>query len=466
MTKTGTETRAAALPALGAGAALSAMIFASRLPATLDFILPRRAGWFVFETALSILSSPAGREIFTVAVTLSFVAALARFGFLIAGAVRGRKWSARDFLARGLRVALVLALMRASFTVWFEVSQNAWFPFGSMNALEPFANFLVCAAISFLTMRSSVRLLGAKPPSLVRELAPWASGATAAAVLAWAACGAWASPVPAGAGVSAPRRLIVVLIEEEGRPAQTAYDIPATPDAATLDALESGLSKAPASRLQTLRFLYEARAKLMDADGLRRVLLAGARQDDLARSLLLAHLTVAAPGPDAVAALSALADEGFFRVGPMGAARLALAYARLGDRDLAARWAKKASAGPRGVLEGLLDLSGGGALKPGRVAGRVDGLRPLRVALYRKSDPAAPYLLDAAGLVASAEPDAKGRFAFNGLQAGRYYLAFAFARPDAPRGEIRVSGHRGDLSLDARKASLDLPPLTIKLTSR
>ncbi len=441
------------------------MIFASRLPATLDFILPRRAGWFLFESGLAVLSRPSGREIFSIGVSLLFIGALSRFAFLIGGAVRGRKWSARDFLLRGLKIALVLALMRVSFTIWFEVSQKVWFPFGSMNAFEPFANFIVCSAIAFMTMRTSVRLLGAKPPSFVPELAPWASGAAAAAVLAWAGCGAWTSPVPAR-DAAAPRRVFVVLTEEEGRPGQTAYDIPAPPVAAVLDSLERGLGKSSAGKLQTLRFLYEARAKLMDADGLRRVLLAGARQDDLARSLLLAHLSVAAPGAGAVAALGALADEKTYRIGPMGASRLALAYARLGEPAQAAAWARKAGEGPRGIPAGLLDLTTGGASRPGLVAGRVDGLRPARVALYRKSDPAAPYLLDAAGLVASTVPDAKGRFSFTGLQSGRYYLALAFDSADAPRGEIRVSGHRGDLSLDARKASLDLPPLTIKLTSR
>ena len=92
-------------------------------------------------------------------------------------------------------------------------------------------------------------------------------------------------------------------------------------------------------------------------------------------------------------------------------------------------------------------------------AGDASDGRPLKVALYRKPDPAAPYLLDAAGLVASAEPDAKGRFSFSGLAAGRYYLALAFA---VPEGELRVAGHRGDLTLDARRPALDLPPLTVK----
>ncbi len=85
-----------------------------------------------------------------------------------------------------------------------------------------------------------------------------------------------------------------------------------------------------------------------------------------------------------------------------------------------------------------------------------------RVALYRKGDPEAPYLLDAAGLVASAELDAKGRFAFTGLTAGRYYLAVAQSAGDGPRGEVLVSGNRGDLILDARHPALALPALTLK----
>ncbi|MCM2305418.1 MAG: hypothetical protein NDJ72_11990 [Elusimicrobia bacterium] len=447
MTKTATDARRALLPALAAGAALSAMLFASRLPATLDFILPRRAGWPLFAASHEALSRPGTRLAFTAGVSLLMIAALARFAWLAGAAVRGRTWTPAMFLARGLLLAVVVALTRWSFAIWFEVSQKVWFPFGALNALEPFANLLVCSLAAFAAMASALACLSSRPEPL-RALLSWAAADALAAFLAFSAYGAWA-PAPATAEA---RRLFVVLTEEEGRPGRAVYDLPVS--------AEREVAGAGARRLEALRALYERRAKLMDPAGLRSALMLGVKfNDDLARSLLLEHLSAAPPSPEALGALGALADETAHRIGPMGASRIALAYAHLGDAAQAAVWAERGAAGPRGIPAGLLDLRGGGALKPGRISGRVNGLKPLRVALYRKSDPAAPYLLDAAGLTASAEPDAEGRFSFAGLGAGRYYLAFAFEPVDR---EIRVLGHRGDLSLDARKTALDLPALTIK----
>lgn len=437
--------RRCALPALGAGAALSAMLFASRLPVTLDFILPRRAGWPLFAFGFEALSRPAGRAAFTAIVCLLFLAAMARFGWLVASAMRGRAWSARDFLARGLYLALVVFFLRWSFTIWLEVSQKVWFPYGSLNALEPLANLLLFSAIVWAAMASALACLSPTRTEY-RIMWTWAGLNVLACLLAVFEYGAWfPNPAP-----ETGRRLFVVLTEEEGRPGQAAYDLP-------LKAARTPSSGV--ARLEGLRELYETRAKLMDPAGLRSALMLGVKHgDDLARTLLLDHLVAAPPSPEALGALGALADETAHRVGAIGASRIALAYARLGDGAQAALWAKRGEERPRGIPAGLLDLSGGGALKPGRISGKIAGVMPLRVALYRKSDPMAPYLLDAGALSASTEPDAKGRFSFSGLGAGRYYLAFAF---ETPQGEIRVSGHRGDLSLDARRTSLDLPPLTI-----
>lgn len=428
-----TPARRCALPALGAGTALSAMLFASRLPATLDFILPRRAGWPLFALGFEALSRPGTRAAFTAAVSLLMLGAFGRFVWLAASAARERKWSVWDLLA-----VLVLPLTFWSFSIWFDVSQKILFPFGSLNPLEPLANLIVCSSLIFLAMWSAL--------SSFRSLIPWFAANVLAALLLW-------SPAP-----SAPpetRRLFVVLTEEEGRPGQTAYDLPIAAERPVATGVR---------RLTTLRALYETRAKLMDPAGLRSALMLGVKhRDELARALLLAHLAAAPPSPEALGALGALADETAHRIGPMGASRIALAYAHLGDAAQAALWAKRGEAGPRGIPAGLLDLSGGGALRPGRVSGKLSGVMPLKIGLYRKTDPAAPYLLDAAALVSAAEPDAKGRFSFAGLGAGVYYLAFSF---EAPRGEIRVVGHRGDLSLDARRTSLDLSPLTISLISR
>lgn len=434
-------------PALGAGAALAAMIFASRLPITLDFILPRRAGWTLFSLAHDALSRPVPRAAFTGVIALLLLGSLARFFWLLVAAIRRRRWSGGGFLSRGLLIALILLLTRWSFSIWLEVSQKAWFPYGSVNALEPIANLLVCAAIAYCAMTASLASVSPGPAPL-RAPAAWATANALAALSAFSLYGAWA---PAEAPVES-RRLFVVLTEEEGRPGQAAYDLPV--------AAERNVAKAGVNRLESLRGLYERRAKLMDPAGLRSALMLGVSyHDDLARSLLLDHLAAAPPSPGALGALGALADETAHRIGPMGAARIALAYARLGDAAQASVWARRASEGPRGIPAGLLDLTGGGALTPGRVSGRIEGLRPLRIGLYRKTDPAAPYLLDAAALVASVEPDARGRFSFTGIQAGRYYLAFAF---EVPGRELRVRGHRGDLTLDAGKPALELPLLSIK----
>lgn len=426
------------------------MLFASRLPITLDFILARRAGWPLFALAREALLHPWFRRGFVGLVSILFVGSLARFGALIGGVVRGRKWTPVTFLTSGFLLALIVLLLRWSFSIWFEVSQKVWFPFGSLNALEPFVNLLFGALTILCAMAATLACLSSRP--VMRIMLTWGLANGVAALLAFSLYGAWsASPAP-----DAARRLFVVLTEEEGRPGQAAYDLPV--------AAQPRLQMSGVRRLESLRALYELRAKLMDPAGLRSALMLGVKyNDDLARSLLLEHLCAAPPSPEALGALGSLADETVHRIGPIGASRIALAYAHLGDAAQAAVWAQRGAEGPRGIPSGLLDLSGGGALKPGRISGRLEGLKPLKIALYRKADPAAPYLLDASGLVASAEPDAKGRFSFSGLSAGRYYLAFAF---ETPRGEIRVSGHRGDLSLDARKASLDLPPLTIKPSSR
>jgi len=426
------------------------MIFASRLPATLDFILPRRAGWALFSLAHEALSRPGPRRAFTAAVSLLLLGAVARFAWLAVSALRGRKWTAALFLGRGFVLALIVLLLRWSFSVWFEVAQKVWFPFGALNPLEPLANLVFCSLVAYAAMAAALACLSPRPAPL-RTLAGWAAANALAAAAALVLCGAWR---PSASSAVESRRLFVVLTEEEGRPGQAAYDLPIAP---------APRPPSGAGRLESLRALYERQAKLMDPAGLRSALILGVKHgDDLARALLLEHLSAAPPSPEALGALGALADETAHRVGSMGASRIALAYAHLGDAAQAALWARRGEAAPRGIPAGLLDLSGGGALKPGRISGRLEGPRPLKVALYRKSDPAAPYLLDAAGLVASAEPDAAGRFSFSGLAAGRYYLAFAFAVPER---EIRVAGHRGDLTLDARRPALDLPALTVKPAS-
>jgi hypothetical protein len=240
-----------------------------------------------------------------------------------------------------------------------------------------------------------------------------------------------------------------------------APDVFAGPDPRpALRALASGPDDARV--LPALRALYEEEEKRWDLAGLQDSLLLGAdRGDTLAASLLVSHLAAVPPSPAALKALSHLADEDSWRIGPLAAAELSRAYAHLGDAAAAGRWAAKAD-GPLGVAPGLLGPAESGALRSGRITGTLSAPGRARVALYRKADPEAPYLLGAAGLVAAAEPDAKGRFSFTGLTAGRYYLAVAQSAGDDPRGEISVSGNRGDLILDEKRPTLDLPALALK----
>jgi hypothetical protein len=220
-----------------------------------------------------------------------------------------------------------------------------------------------------------------------------------------------------------------------------------------------------ARTLPALRALYREEIKRWDLAGLRDALLLGvARGDVLAPPTLLSHSAAVRPSPEALAAVGAVSDEKSWRIGPLGAAALARAYAHLGDRESAARWAGKAGAAG-GVAPGLISLEEGNSLKSGRLTGTLRAPGRARLALYLKTDPAAPYLLEAAGLVASAEPDARGRFSFTGLGAGRYYLAVALSDQN-DKGEVSVSGNRGDLILDAAHPVRDLPPLSIEFTPR
>lgn len=261
------------------------------------------------------------------------------------------------------------------------------------------------------------------------------------------------------------RRFYVVLAEEGGRPSTAAYDVPIEGSADWLKAVERLAASSAVQRLEALRMLYEERAKSLDGDALLRALKLGAgRGDELARSLLLDHASSAPPSAAARESLEFLANEKIHRIGPLGAARLAAAFARQGDAVLAEEWARKAGEGPRGIPRGLIQLPPGGALKPGRISGKIAGLKPELAALYRRRDPASPYLLDAGAFAASTAIGEDGRFAFAGLAEGRYYLVFAFRAGEKPRGEIRVLGHRGDVVLDARRPKADLPPYTLKST--
>lgn len=436
------ERRPAAAPAVAA-ASVGAMLFASRLPPTLDFFAPRTPFFFVYEGAVGAFDHPWFRSFYVWSVSLALSGAVLSCLIDYVRSVKSVRWSVKSFLARGLQAAVAVLLAKWSLSVWFEVSQTVFFPFGSLSVAEPFLNFVVLFSVFFFFV-SIIRSFRWLP------LGPWAGVNVMLSLLSFGFWNAFAGPLPEASGA---RRTYVVLTEERGAPSKVVYDLPvdATPDRVL--GLERLARNPGVSRLAALRGLYEARAKDMDAAGLREALRLGcAAGDDLARALLLEHALSAPPSAEAGAALDALADERMVRVGPLAAARLARAYARQGRVTEADRWAVRAEEGPRGIPRGLLALSSGGGA--GRLSGRVAGLPVARVGLYRKSDPAAPYALDAAALSASVVPDDKGRFSFSGLGAGRYYLAFALAR--TPEAEVAVSGSKGDLVLDEKRKSVDV----------
>lgn len=454
-----------ALAAAVAAAALSLMLFASRLPPGPGFLLPRRGGYALYRAAWALFAAPGGRALFSALVAALLAVAAGSIAVALNRALkaRPRRWSGWTGLAAGPAFAAFLAWRLVGRVL--DLAQLVWFPYGGMDAREAPASFILFALVFGAAAFAAVSWVAGR-----RRAATLAAAALVAADLS---AGLFAASHGVGRRLDEPvaagKTLFVVLTEGEKGPGQATYALP--PD------VFSGPDRRPALRaaavrtgdaraLPALRELYEEETKRWDLSGLRTALLTGvARRDLLAVSVLLAHLRSAAPSAEALAALGAVADEDSWRVGPAGAAAVSRAYARLGDAAAAARWAEKAG-GTAGIAPGLFAGATGGALRPGRVRGTLRASGPARVALYMKTDPWAPYLLDAGGFVAAAEPDARGRFAFAGLPAGRYYLAVAVPDGDGRRGEVSVTGSRGDIVLDARRPALDLPPLSVVFSRR
>ncbi|MDX6768539.1 MAG: hypothetical protein SF051_03340 [Elusimicrobiota bacterium] len=446
--------RAAAL--LGA-VALTAAAFASRLPAGPDFILPRRGGYALFQAAWALLGTPASRTAFAAAVTLMALAASVLLLLELRAAARPRRprgaagWAG---LVAGPAFAAVLAWR--GWSSGQDLIQLVWFPWECLDAREPLVVFALTAVLLGVAATASLAWIEGRRKTATRLLL----ALIAADVLGLASTRAYG----VGESVAAPspsRTAYTLLTEERDGPGHELYVL--APGAFGPDprpALHRLLAgRRDARTLPALRELYRAEAMRWDEEGLRRALLLGASLGDgLARSLLLSHLESARPTPAAVAALGAVADDDAYRIGPVGAARIARVYARLGERERAEAWAARAS-----IPAGLLGLDGGGALRPGRVTGKIKAPPAARVALYRRPDASAPYLLDASAFVGAAEPDASGRFSFEGLGAGRYFLVIAFPAPSQgfPEG-VSVAGHRGDIVLDSRTAAVERPPVTVR----
>ena len=447
----------AELAALGAAAALAAMLFASRLPPGPEFLLPRRGGFFLYTSAWRLFGAPYGRALFSALIGLALLLCAAALALALRRARPKRLpagWTAKAGLAAGPLFAAFLAARSLGHVL--DLIARVWFPYGSMDVREPVSVFLLSALI-LVPAASAARawVAGRRRRATILLLA--LAALDIGGLLLGAAKGVGRDlELPAASG----RTLFVVLTQGPKGPDRDVYSL--APDVfndadprPALRALASGAADARA--LPALRALYESEEKRWDLTGLREALLLGASRDDmLAASLLLSHMAAVTPSTEARAALDALADEAVWRVGPLAAAELAKAYRHQGDDAAAKLWAARS-----GLAPGLLGAEDA-PLKKGRISGSLRAPGPVRAALYRREDPDAPYLLDASDLVASAVPDAKGRFAFGGLSAGRYYLAFALPAGDGRRGEVEVSGHRGDLILDVKHGALVLPVLTLK----
>ena len=454
----------AELAALGAAAALAAMLFASRLPPGPVFLLPRRGGYSLYEAAWKLFGAPYGRALYSALVGLLLLVCAAALALALRRAHPRRLpagWTAKAGLAAGPLFAIFLAARALGHVL--DLTALVWFPYGSLNVREPAAVFAL-GALVLVPAAAAARAWAAGRRRRATILLLALAGLDVGGALFAAAKGVGRElEIPPAQG----RTLYVVLTQGPNGPGRDLYSL--TPDVfndpdprPALRAVASG--PRDARILPALRELYESQEKRWDVAGLRDALLLGAaRGDTLAASLLLPHLASAAPSSEALAALGALADERFWRVGPLAAAEVSRAYAHLGDKAAAAVWAAR-SGGPTGVALGLLGPGEDETLKNGRISGTLRVLAPIpaRVALYRRADADAPYMLEASGLVASAEPDAKGRFAFAELTAGRYSLAIALPAGDSGRGEAEISGNRGDLILTAARPSLVLSPLTIK----
>jgi len=472
--------------------AVAGILTLERLPPSADFILPRRAGFGVFRAAMRVADSPVLRTsvVWSAAALIGLCALI-----LLWRAVRevGAEWL--NFKSRGLPAALgagaflggllVLAwAFRFCASLWVDIVQNAWFAPESVDWREPlctFAALWVAAAAGLKAAGSLLRWTireGAPARSQARRAAFFGGGLLLAglALYGW---GCWRYDLRRGSLAEAARlsssrpvgRTILVLAEKRGRPEVEARSLEYAPAGKTDFSSESlaaveRYASGPRTvfTLPALRWLYWGYTIEMRAEDLRRALLLGHRLGDpLARLLLLESLIVAPPGPQTAGLLDSLADERRYRIGTRAAARMAIAYARLGMKERSAYWERRAALGEGGIPLGLLPLPRSqGALSPGLLRGRVRGARLVRVGLYARGDRYAPYELGPGQLVASASVDRRGRFSFRGLGAGDYFLALVFDSPSGEGRQARLSGHRGDIRLDARRPSLVLPELAIR----
>jgi hypothetical protein len=469
------------LCALGASLALAVIFSLPRLPQSTDFILPRRPLFFLYRLGVAIAGSARGRQAadWCAVALLIFCAAV-----LLTGLWRWGKWPGlfcRGNRRRGLAclAGLCLGLISARWaaSLYLDLIQNVWFFPENANVLEPLLVWAAFFAPLALFLRASEAVL---------EWSPWRCARFTAVLLAPAlVLQFWAvrlgdtgkqSLAEAAGLAQRPRqtRAIVVLTEKQGHPDYEVHELELGVRGTSEFSPES-LAKVEdyvrgrrtVFTLAGLRYLYAGHTMQMDAAAARQALCLGAVVGDPAgRLLLLENLEVAPPGPEAESCLSSLSNEARYRIGQQGAARLAQAWTHLGFEVKAAYWKKRASTGPDGIPEGLLEPSSpGGPLTPGEVRGRIaDAPGPLRAALYVRRDPQGSYILGPTWLVDSVIPDERGRFDFKGLTAGAYFLAFSVDMPDgAAPHSLNLNGEIGDIHLSEHHPSVELPTIHIKL---
>lgn len=201
----------------------------------------------------------------------------------------------------------------------------------------------------------------------------------------------------------------------------------------------------------------------------------------------LAWLQRAAPiNAETRAMLEQLSEDKRYFIGSRAAARLAAAWARFGDMKRAEEFLARARKAKPGRYDAMSLTASG--LSNGRVTGRIalPGATPagIRVGLFRvtedelaKSGTSAskgkpPRVVKPAftrtgvtALSGSAVLTADGRFAFQNLSAGEYYLA-ALVPDEALKGAERVVGINAPdlIGLNARAPRRDLG--TIRLTAQ
>lgn len=441
-----------------------------RLPPGADLVVRRGPG-------TELLLPLAGRDQDTLRWTAAALLLLAAVFFFIRLAKfldvrknRSRLLHPGRVLGLLMGLAVLLSAARLSISVLLRL-QDAWFGPAQLDLVSPSLVFFWVAGV-LLALQAAVKALAGRltGQSSWLHLAFW----SAALLLPGLALEVWGTAcfdlgrrgAAEAAGVaSEPRSELTLFIlgEKDKKPEVQRHDVPlgvsgrADMSSYSVDSLLSHGRRDGVFSMACLRLAAEGALMNLDEEALRAALFAAAGKDPLAWLLLAEHLASAPRDSEATDMLASLSDEAAYLIGPLGAARLAAAYAGL-DAAKAAYWTRRASEGPGGLPEGLASVTETVLPKPSQVQGTVRGPAGVRVAIFRRRDELEAPILSPGGLAASAVPDPEGRFSFSGLPAGEYFLALSVPGKTASK----VEGHRGMISLSAQRLSVTLPPLTLR----